>query len=117
MEGTGPGSKPKFLPPPENAAALLPSEARQLFRQNGFDGLTSGFCAGYMQANIVVLPRELADDFEQFCRRNSAPLPLLYRSKPGEVGAPPLAKDSDIRQVLFSGVAAMTVAKTNPARL
>lgn len=83
---------PKFV-----AALLLPSEARQLFRRNGYYGPTSGFCAGYLQANAVMLPGELADDFGELCRRNHGPLPLLYRSKPAEVGAPPLAKDSDIR--------------------
>ena len=90
-------NQPTFLPPPENAATLLPSEARALFRLNRYYGATTGFCRGYLQANVVVFPEPLADDFEEFCRRNRAPLPLLYRSKPGEVGAPPLAEDSDIR--------------------
>lgn len=90
-------NQPKFPPPPENAATLLPSEARALFRLNRYYGATTGFCRGYLQANVVVFPEPLADDFEEFCRRNRAPLPLLYRSKPGEVGAPPLAEDSDIR--------------------
>ena len=87
----------KFLPPPENAATLHPLEARAIFRQNRYYGPTTGFCLGYLQANVAVFPEELADDFEEFCRRNRAPLPLLYRSKPGEVGAPHLAKNSDIR--------------------
>ena len=87
----------KFLPPPENAATLHPSEARAIFRQNSYYGPTTGFCLGYLQANVAVFPEQLADDFEEFCRRNRGPLPLLYRSKPGEVGAPQLAKNSDIR--------------------
>lgn len=52
---------------------------------------------GYQQANVVVLPNHLADDFEAFCRRNPAPLPLLYRSQSGETSCPPLAKHADIR--------------------
>lgn len=52
---------------------------------------------GYQQANVVVLPHHLADDFEAFCRRNPGPLPLLYRSKPGETACPPLAQHADIR--------------------
>uniref|UniRef100_A0A672I1J1 D-glutamate cyclase-like C-terminal domain-containing protein n=1 Tax=Salarias fasciatus TaxID=181472 RepID=A0A672I1J1_SALFA len=51
----------------------------------------------YQQANVVVLPHHLADDFEAFCRSNPAPLPLLYRSKLGETGCPPLAQHADIR--------------------
>ncbi|XP_023137813.2 D-glutamate cyclase, mitochondrial isoform X2 [Amphiprion ocellaris] len=52
---------------------------------------------GYQQANVVVLPNHLADDFEAFCRSNPAPLPLLYRSQSGETSCPPLAKHADIR--------------------
>ncbi|MBN3296130.1 GLUCM protein, partial [Amia calva] len=52
---------------------------------------------GYKQANIVILPKNLANDFEAFCHANSGPLPLLYRSQPGEWACPKLTKDSDIR--------------------
>ena len=87
----------KFIPPPENAAKLLPSEARELFRRNGYYSSTSGFCTGFLQTNVAILPGKFAGDFEEFCRRNHGPLPLIYRSKPGEVGVPPLAEDVDIR--------------------
>ncbi|XP_064188351.1 D-glutamate cyclase, mitochondrial isoform X1 [Anguilla rostrata] len=53
--------------------------------------------SGYQQANVVILHKSLADDFEAFCHVNSSPLPLLYRSQPGEWACPPLAEDSDIR--------------------
>ncbi|KAJ8341861.1 hypothetical protein SKAU_G00341520 [Synaphobranchus kaupii] len=53
--------------------------------------------SGYQQANVVILHKSLADDFEAFCCTNSGPLPLLYRSQPGEWACPPLAEDSDIR--------------------
>lgn len=82
---------------PENASCMEPSDARSLFRKNAYDGYTSGFCSGYAQANVLILPKELADDFEELCRQNSGAFPLLYRSKPGEIGAPVLAADSDIR--------------------
>ena len=86
-----------FIPPPENAGKLLPSEARKLFRRNGYYSNTSGFCYGFLQVNVAILPGKFSDDFEEFCRRNHGPLPLIYCSKPGEVGAPPLAKESDVR--------------------
>ncbi|XP_030641827.1 LOW QUALITY PROTEIN: D-glutamate cyclase, mitochondrial [Chanos chanos] len=54
--------------------------------------------SGYQQANVVILHKSLADDFEVFCRANHAPMPLLYRSKPGEWACPPLATDADIRE-------------------
>ena len=87
----------KYLPRPDNAGGLAPAEARALFKRNGYYGNTSGFCMGYVQANLVVLPEILADNFQEFCKKNSGPLPLLYRSKEGEYAAPPLAKDSDVR--------------------
>ena len=82
---------------PENASCMKPSDARSLFRRNEYNGYTSGFCSGYAQTNVLILPKELADDFEELCRRNSGAFPLLYRSKSGEIGAPVLAADSDIR--------------------
>ncbi|PWA16344.1 hypothetical protein CCH79_00004339 [Gambusia affinis] len=58
---------------------------------------------GYQQANVVVLPRRMADDFEDFCHSNPAPLPLLYRSQSGETSCEPLAKHADIRLNLPGG--------------
>ena len=84
---------------PANAASLLPADARNIFRTNSYHGTTSGFCRGYLQANIAAIPADLADDFAELCRRNRGPLPLLYCSRSAELGAPPLAEDSDIRSV------------------
>lgn len=52
---------------------------------------------GYLQANLAILPALLADEFEQFCKLNTAPCPLLYKSSPGELSAGNLAQDSDVR--------------------
>ncbi len=87
----------KFLPRPSNASELTPAEARALFRRNDYYSATSGFCAGFVQANVVILPGSVADDFQSFCKINSGPFPLLYRSKPGEFESPPLASNADIR--------------------
>ncbi|XP_031177248.1 D-glutamate cyclase, mitochondrial isoform X2 [Sander lucioperca] len=57
----------------------------------------SSMDSGYQQANVVILPNHLANDFEAFCRKNPAPLPLLYRSQSGETACPPLARHADIR--------------------
>ena len=76
-----------------------PSEARYEFRTNPDleRSATSGYCMGYLQANLAVLPSSLADEFEQFCELNKAPCPLLYRSKRGEMSAGILAPESDVR--------------------
>uniref|UniRef100_A0A3P8SAS3 D-glutamate cyclase n=1 Tax=Amphiprion percula TaxID=161767 RepID=A0A3P8SAS3_AMPPE len=77
---------------------LSPAELRLLIRQKDSRiRTTTGLADGYQQANVVVLPNHLADDFEAFCRSNPAPLPLLYRSQSGETSCPPLAKHADIR--------------------
>lgn len=47
------------------------------------------------------MPSDITDDFERLCLSNSSPFPLLYRSKPGEVSAPPLASNSDVRTDLL----------------
>ena len=39
--------------------------------------------SGYVQANLVVVPRELAFDFLLFCQRNPKPCPLLDVTEPG----------------------------------
>jgi uncharacterized protein YcsI (UPF0317 family) len=77
---------------------LSPKQAREEFRRNtGTIPFTTGICLGYLQTNIVCLPSEYADDFEKVCQANSAPFPLVYRSQPGQVDAPDLAQDFDIR--------------------
>ena len=95
MEGTA--SSVALPPAPENAASLSPAEARALFRLNEYHGSTTGFCSGYLQANVTILPSALAEDFHEFCRRNHAAMPLLYRSTPGEVTSELTTTDSDIR--------------------
>ena len=79
---------------------IKPREAREQFRKGNLSETPitcSQFCAGYLQANIACVPSDIADDFERLCLSNSSPFPLLYRSKPGEVSAPPLASNSDVR--------------------
>ncbi|XP_075007359.1 D-glutamate cyclase, mitochondrial isoform X3 [Calonectris borealis] len=77
--------------------SVLPHVLRRIIRCNKLSiSSTSGMAEGYKQANVVILHKSLADDFEKFCHANDGPLPLLYRSKPGE-WACPLSSDSDIR--------------------
>uniref|UniRef100_A0A3Q2YHE8 Uncharacterized protein n=1 Tax=Hippocampus comes TaxID=109280 RepID=A0A3Q2YHE8_HIPCM len=78
---------------------LGPADLRLLIRnEDSRITNTSGLANGKKrQANVVIVPKHLAKDFEVFCRSNPAPLPLLYCSQPGETSCPPLAKDADIR--------------------
>lgn len=60
----------------ELGAASTPEQARAAFR----DGLvrpTCGIAQGYVQANLMILPKEQAFDFLLFAQRNPKPCPLL----------------------------------------
>lgn len=76
--------------------SLTPKEARMLIRDGKITTHTSGMCPGYAQANLAVLPKELAYDFLLFTQRNPKPCPIL---EVGDVGSRKLnfiAEDCDI---------------------
>ncbi len=59
------------------------AEVRRRARMGELDRPTAGLALGYVQANLVVVPRELAFDFLLFCQRNPKPCPLLDVTEPG----------------------------------
>ena len=77
----------------EGLAAVI----RREIREGRHDTVTAGMAAGYVQANLVVLPADWADEFEEFCTANAKACPLLSRSRPGEPRFPDLADDLDVR--------------------
>src|SRR5580700_1246276 len=82
----------------ENPEALLASRAARLaIRRNSHSGPTSGLAPGFVQANLAVLPQNLAQDFLQFCQRNPKPCPLIGVSAAGDPRIPALGEDLDIR--------------------
>ena len=74
-----------------------PREVRRLIRSGAHNGHTGGLAAGHVQANIVILPRDSADDFLRYCQRNPKPCPLLSVSEPGDPALPELGDDIDMR--------------------
>lgn len=56
---------------------MKPSEVRQLIRSQEIKIPTAGMCAGYAQANLVILPKEYAEDFKQYTQLNPFPCPVL----------------------------------------
>ncbi len=74
-----------------------PKEVRRACRDLGYTGYTAGLAAGYVQANICILPKAWADDFLLFCQRNPKPCPLIARSDRGDPRLSKLAADLDIR--------------------
>ena len=72
-------------------------EIRTACRHGEFTGQTSGRAAGFAQANLVVLPRDWADDFLLFCQRNPKPCPLLAVTDAGSPAPETVAADADLR--------------------
>jgi uncharacterized protein YcsI (UPF0317 family) len=52
---------------------------------------------GYVQANLVLVPRDLAFDFLLFCQRNPKPCPLLDVTEPGSPEPALVARGADLR--------------------
>jgi uncharacterized protein YcsI (UPF0317 family) len=52
---------------------------------------------GHVQANLVVVPRDLAFDFLLFCHRNPKPCPLLDVTEPGSAEPRLVAAGADLR--------------------
>ena len=73
-------------------------ELRQLIRHDKFNENTSGFAQGCVQGNIVILPKDWANDFLQFCQFNPKPCPLIGMSvNAGDFLLPDLGENIDIR--------------------
>lgn len=75
---------------------MSPVEVRHLIREGKITGPTAGMCAGYAQANLVVLPKAQAYDFLLFAQRNPAPCPILEVSDEGSRELHYMAQDCDI---------------------
>lgn len=73
------------------------AETRSAIRSGRFRAPTSGIAPGYVQANLAILPRDLAFDFLLFCQRNPKPCPVLEVLEPGRVEAAITAPGSDVR--------------------
>lgn len=73
------------------------AEVRQAARSGSLTGPTPGLALGYVQANLVVVPRDLAFDFLLFCRRNPQPCPLLDVTDPGCPEPRQVAPGADVR--------------------
>ena len=74
-----------------------PDEVRQLIRNGSLVQPTSGIAPGHVQANLAILPRDLAFDFLLFCQRNPKPCPLLEVVEPGDVEPAQFAPGADLR--------------------
>jgi uncharacterized protein YcsI (UPF0317 family) len=75
---------------------MSPSELRRLIRNGQWNKPTSGLAPGFVQANLVMLPKEEAFHFLLFCVRNPKPCPILEVLEPGQA-EPRIAAGADLR--------------------
>lgn len=75
---------------------VSPAKVRAKIRTGEIDFNTAGMCAGYAQANLVILPREQAYDFLLFAQRNPFSCPLLEVSDAGSRTLRYIAEGTDI---------------------
>jgi uncharacterized protein YcsI (UPF0317 family) len=73
------------------------TQVRHLARTGKLTGPTAGMAMGWVQANLVIVPRELAFDFLLFCHRNPKPCPLLDVTEPGSPEPHIVAAGADLR--------------------
>ena len=74
-----------------------PSRLREIFRQGDLVRPTGGLAPGHVQANLAILPRDLAFDFLLFCQRNPKPCPLLEVVEAGSAEPRHTAPGADLR--------------------
>src|SRR5262245_6668337 len=73
------------------------AEVRLRARSGEWNLPTPGLALGHVQANLVIVPRELAFDFLLFCQRNPKPCPLLDVTEPGSAEPQLVAPGADLR--------------------
>jgi uncharacterized protein YcsI (UPF0317 family) len=74
-----------------------PREIRRQVREGLWRKPTAGLAPGYVQANLVVLPRELAYDFLLFAQRNPKPCPIIEVTDTGSPEPKLSAPGADLR--------------------
>lgn len=77
-------------------ASLTPREVRALAREGRWTGGTEGLARGYAQANLIVLPADVALEFLTFCLRNPKPCPIVEVTDRGSPMITQVA-DADLR--------------------
>lgn len=78
---------------------MSPADWRQAFC-DGLQRQTATLAPGVQQANIAIVPADVADDFEDFLHANPAACPLLARGRPGDPALPGLGAEIDLRRAL-----------------
>jgi uncharacterized protein YcsI (UPF0317 family) len=81
----------------ELTASATPADVRTACRQGSHSSHTAGLAAGFAQANLVIVRKDLAYDFLLFCQRNPKPCPLLDVTDMGRPEPVQTAPGADLR--------------------
>ncbi|KJH86063.1 hypothetical protein UG46_13280 [Pseudomonas fluorescens] len=81
----------------EQLQQCSPQALRQNIAAGRYHGHTSGLGQGRVQANIVILPGDWADEFLRYCTLNRQACPLLDVTEPGDPFLRNLGAPIDIR--------------------
>jgi len=76
---------------------MAPKEFRGLVREGKWTDGTEMACRGYAQANLAIVPKEIALEFFTFCFRNPRPCPLMDVTEPGDPHPKIVAPEADLR--------------------
>jgi uncharacterized protein YcsI (UPF0317 family) len=76
---------------------MHPKEMRERIRTREWTRPTAGLCDGYVQTNVVILPKVFAYDFLLFCQRNPKPCPVIEVTDLGSVEPRISAPGADLR--------------------
>ena len=96
--GGGPGFGAEQRSAEAQAAARAEAEAvRARIRAGEITGPTAGLAPLCFQGNLVILPADWAADFDEYCRANPAPCPVIGKSEPGSPHIPALGASLDLR--------------------
>ncbi len=104
----------------QNRAHMTGRQIRELCRAGTLTGPTSGMALEYTQVNLVILSTDVAGDFEEYCRRNPKPCPVLEVTRPGQYEPIKTAPCADLRTdlprycVYRDGVCADTPTSIEP---
>lgn len=71
--------------------------ARLSIREGTHKGHTAGLAPGYVQANLAIMPKDYAQEFQTFCQLNPKPCPMLAIGAVGSPHLPTLGADLDLR--------------------
>lgn len=74
-----------------------PAALREWIRRGEYAGPTSGLARGYVQANLVILPADWAEEFAEFCRANPKACPSLDQTQRGNPSPRRAARGADLR--------------------